>query len=73
MAPQATAALKTAVLHLRKSGISAHDVTQQTGVKERTQRRWIAAAKKSGTWAGRQHEGVLEDAWQEHRPSHQAL
>ena len=23
--------------------------------------------------AGRQHEGVLEDAWQEHRPSHQAL
>ena len=50
MAPQATAALKMAVLHLRKSGISIKSVFQQTGVIERTQRRWITAAKKAGTW-----------------------
>ena len=50
MAPQATAASKMAVLHLRKSGISIKSVCQQTGVIERTQRRWITAAKKAGTW-----------------------
>ena len=48
MALQATAALKMAVLHLRKSGIKSG--CQQTGVIERTQRRWITAAKKAGTW-----------------------
>ena len=50
MAPQANAALKMAVLHLRKSGITAKSVCQQTGVCERTQRSWIAAARKAGTW-----------------------
>ena len=50
MAPQATAALKMAVLHLRKSGKSIKSVCQQTGVIERTKRRWITAAKKAGTW-----------------------
>ena len=50
MVPQATAALKMAVLHLRKSGISIKSVCQQTGVIERTQRSWIAAARKAGTW-----------------------
>ena len=35
---------------IRKSGITAAAVYQQTGVKGRTQRNWIAAAKKAGTW-----------------------
>ena len=50
MTPQATAALEMAVLHLRKSGMSIKSVCQQTGVIERTQRRWITTAKKAGTW-----------------------
>ena len=50
MAPQATAALKMAVLHLKKSGITAKSIRQQTGVPEKTQRNWVAAARKSGTW-----------------------
>ena len=37
MAPQANAALKMAVLHLRKSEITAKSVCQQTRVCERTQ------------------------------------